>query len=224
MLRQYRLVIALLGMGSIGLSGALYEQVSSPIDVPELPVAAATPTADNPAPARSPRPRRQPSEAAAGSYAVLAQKHPFVPDRTEPGPEVTPTPDTDKPPAAPPPTDLSLVGVVLMNDQRIAMLQSPSLLSGPKPLGFPQGSDVGGYTLATVERDHVVLAQGSEEITLELHRFGEGGPPPAAGEAPQPEMPPQVRPLTPQERRGQARPPANRVRRNPGRVAEAEED
>jgi hypothetical protein len=139
-----------------------YETFAEPA-VAELPAAASTLTI-----ARQPLPaaRALPPLAA---FAAIDARPLFNPERKA----LPPPPPPGAGPA--PPTQFSLIGVIIDSDRRLALLKSPSLAVEDS---VTVGQTVDGWTVTAVEPDHVVLHAGTSDFTLGLFTKRAGGTPP----------------------------------------------
>lgn len=217
MLRPLRLLNLALGLVAVMLVAALAKTWVAPaILVPappaskpaqEAPVLAAAPTARPPL----------------THFDVLLQKNPFKQPAPPPARSMIPTPAPPPPPPLPLPT---LVGTVLVDDERRAILSDKG-----KANIYSIGQEVAGGTVTSISEDRVAFKRGEvvSEITLKAP-IQPGGPTPAPPGPPPPgpapaSMPP---PAPPQAIEGAPTPPAEaptrterrrpRLLRQPGQV------
>lgn len=119
-----------------------------------------------PAPAQLPiAPPLPPSQ----SFASIDARPLFNPART-------PVASVD--PAAkivvPPPTDVSLIGVIIDGERRLALLRTPA---SPLEVSVAVGDSVSGWQVATIAPDHVVLHSGTTDFTVNLNSGRPGAAP-----------------------------------------------
>lgn len=143
----------------------------------------------------------------ASGDGVISQGNLFSPTRrpwTPPPPPEPPKAANPQPP--PPPPQFVLYGVLIMGDERTALLKEPQLTSG-KVQEVPLGAQVGPYRLSRIEAGHVVLEKDGTSMTVAVEdpartkgqvvalpvpalAPGTPPPPPMHIPAPQPSAPP----------------------------------
>lgn len=123
------------------------------------------------------------------SFSAIDARPLFAPDR-----KALPPPEEQTATLAPP-TQLSLIGVIIDKTHRLALIRSPS---ASIEVSVSVGESIEGWTVAAVEPDRVVLRSGGTDYALDLFakRAPGSAPPipsaPLAG--PQPPGPAQPRP------------------------------
>ena len=86
---------------------------------------------------------------------------PWVP----PPPPAKPEPPPAKPEPPPPPPQFVLYGVMIMGDERRALLKEPKLTGG-KVEQLSLGAQVGPYKLTGIEADRVILEKDGTSLTV----------------------------------------------------------
>jgi general secretion pathway protein N len=116
-----------------------------------------------------------PSPETVARYAVITQRDLFRPERREPPPPPPPPPPVaapaPPPPPPPPPPQVVLEGVAIFpTDQiRVALISEPSLTQG-KAKDFRQGETLGGWTIAEILADKIVLRQGERSAEIKMKK------------------------------------------------------
>ncbi len=153
---------------------------------------------------------------AQAEYQVLEQRPLFIEGRRPlappPPPARPPPPPPPPPPPKSPPPQLDLRGIVLINNERIALLGRPAERDGSTRL--QQGDVLQGWTVTEVRSEEVVLQSGGDQTRIPLRRFSAvplpSAPPAAApGAAPPPPPPGRPQPAV-------RVPPGARPNRGPG--------
>jgi len=178
--RRLLILNGLLAALSLVSAGAIVRELTAPLPAP--------------APARS-RPPAPPAAPAApappgGSYALVASRNLFSPDRTEApaggGPTASAAPQLPKP---------FLYGVVLRDGAPIAYLEDPVT---KRVAGYRIGDAVAGGTLQSIAADRVVLARPDGQIDVRLRDPSKPRPPAGPpGGAPVPAAPGRGAPVPP---------------------------
>jgi len=125
-----------------------------------------------------------------GSYQIIVQKDLFRPSRTEYKPDIA---KATLPPSPPP----KLFGVLIMENNKIAILEEPS---SKRRKNYHSGDTIGDFIVSEIEKDKVILLRGEEKVVVSLREIKTISPPARQGAVPQR---PAQRPITPQ------RPPAS---------------
>jgi hypothetical protein len=109
----------------------------------------------------APAPFLAPPESA---FAIVAEKPLFDQQRKK----YVPPPVADKA-APPPPPNLSLVGVIIDSDKRLAMVKSSE---GALASSVAVGAQIAGWQVAEIEPDRIVLKAGTaqEEVRLDANK------------------------------------------------------
>lgn len=105
---------------------------------------------------------------ATSGEGVISQGNLFSPERRPWTPPPPPPPAKPEPPPAPkpePPPQFVVYGVLIMGNDRIALLKEPKLTAG-KVQEIVLGAQVGPYRLARVEADRVVLEKDGSSLTV----------------------------------------------------------
>lgn len=112
----------------------------------------------------------------AATFVVIADRPLFDPHRKQYLPPAKPEGNKAAPP---PPPNLSLVGVIIDSDRRLAMVKSSDAMLA---MSVSIGAEIGGWQVASIEPDRIVLTSGTtqDEIRLESNK----APPLAAGQSP----------------------------------------
>jgi len=98
----------------------------------------------------------------ASEFAAIADRPLFDAQRKK---YVPPPVDPTAKQAPPPPPTLSLVGVIIDADHKIAMVKSSD---GMLAASMSEGAEIGGWHLATIEPDRIVLKFGASEHEVRL--------------------------------------------------------
>jgi hypothetical protein len=106
------------------------------------------------------------------TYQIIAQKDLFRPSRTELKSEAIKSPL----PLTPPP---KLFGVVIMDNDRIAILEDPS---SNRRKTYRTGEGVGDFTISEIEKEKVILLRGEEKVAVNLRETKTIAPPAKAGD------------------------------------------
>lgn len=137
-------------------------------------------------------------------YDVITQRDLFRPERREPPPPPPPPPPLVAPePPPPPPPQVVLEGIALFPADKIwvALISEPTLTQG-KAKDFRQGDILGGWTIAEILTDRIILRQGERSAEV---RIKKPTPPTAGGSVqrappqawPPPSSQPPQRPVAP---------------------------
>lgn len=116
-----------------------------------------------------------PTQEITARYAVISQRDLFRPERREPPPPPPPppvvAPQPPPPPPPPPPPQVVLEGVAIFPaDQiRVALISDPTLTQG-KAKDFRQGETLGGWTIAEVLADKIILRQGERSAEIKMKK------------------------------------------------------
>lgn len=110
------------------------------------------------------------------TFAVIVERPLFSPSRQRPSAQPSGT--------AAPSLDLSLFGVVISTDQRIALVE---LGADGAPLPVKQGDEISGWKVARIEPDRILVQQDMMERELLLDFVASPAPP-----APEPTPPPET--------------------------------
>lgn len=129
----------------LALAGLIVEELRFPIGValgPDLPVDAAAGTSLPPA-ASDQDFAAPPREA----YGDILARPLFLPSRR-------PVKREEAGPAAPPPLPFTLSGIAAIPDHRVALVQAGN---PPRLLQLTEGQEIGGWTIASIATDRVVI-------------------------------------------------------------------
>lgn len=134
-----------------------------------------------------------------GTYQGIVQKDLFRPSRTEY------KPDTSKsvlPPSPPP----KLFGVLIMDNNKIAILEDPS---SKRRKNYHLGDNIGDFVISEIEKEKVVLLRGEEKVIVNLREVKIISPPsrPRVPQRPAPSPHPPQRPPIPPPPPPQSIPP-----------------
>ncbi|MEI9988936.1 MAG: hypothetical protein WDM86_02755 [Rhizomicrobium sp.] len=105
---------------------------------------------------------------ASQSFAAIDARPLFNPAR-----KPVQVPQTSAVAATPPPTDISLIGVIIEGDRRLAMLHTPS---SPLEIGVEVGGEINGWQIVAIEPDHIVLHAGAADFPIALNAAHAGTP------------------------------------------------
>jgi general secretion pathway protein N len=118
------------------------------------------------------------------SFAVIDDRPLFNPSRK---PVAAPAAAALAAAPPPPPSDVVLIGIIIDGVQRLALLHTPA---SPLSISATVGATVGGWRIAAIEPDHIVLRSGATEFLLNLNSSR-----PASAQ-PSPMAPPPQEPAT----------------------------
>ncbi|HUD52834.1 hypothetical protein [Parvibaculum sp.] len=143
--------------GGVLFAGAYYAyELAAPPPRFESPTIVSSPIAEakTPAPAGFIAPDAQ-------AFAVIDERPIFSPLRKSPKIEAQGAAQA----AAPPPANVTLMGIVIGPDDRFATLKTPASLA---VLIARPGQEVGGWKLVEVEADHILLRAGANDQEIRL--------------------------------------------------------
>lgn len=115
------------------------------------------------------------------AYEDVAEKNLFRPERTRWRPPEEPPPEAEPPPSSPPPPPpahvppISLQGVVMTGDKKMALLnlnlekKESSDTSSSTSFRAAAGDEVGEFLVEAVESDRVVLKWNGRSVVLYVH-------------------------------------------------------
>ncbi len=151
---------ALLSSTSAVLALACVYELVAPLPAYSVPPVQTSPLPalpNTPAPFTAPLPE---------TYAAISDRPLFDPHRKKYLP--SPKPGADKT-APPPPANLSLVGVIIDSNLRIAMVKSSDAMLA---MSVGVGAEIGGWQVSSIEPDRIVLKAGTaeEDIRLEANK------------------------------------------------------
>jgi hypothetical protein len=125
-----------------------------------------------------------------GIYQGIVQKDLFRPSRTEYKPDIA---KSGLPPSPPP----KLFGVLIMDNNRIAILEDPS---SKRRKNYHLGDNIGDFVISEIEKDKVILLRGEEKVVVSIREIKTISPPTKPGATPRPTprpAPPTQRPPIP---------------------------
>jgi hypothetical protein len=125
-------------------------------------------------------------------FRVIVERPLFSPMRRPPQPappepevavveEAAVEPAAQPAPPPPPPISFSLVGIVIIGDQRVALVQP---LDGGKAVQLREGDEFSGWTAALIDSERAVFrsAYAEEELTLDFRFAAQPGSAPVPAE------------------------------------------
>ena len=181
--RPLRLLNLALGLIAVLIAGTLAKAWVSP--APFIPNPSVTKPSQEPTEVAFSRPTRPPL----AQFDVLLEKNPF-----KQPPPPPPAPARGTPPAAPPAPLPTLVGTILVDDERRAILSDKG-----KANIYSIGQEVSGGALTSITDDRVLFKRGDavSELTLKAPIQPGAQPPPPSASPPQEATPAFVAPPLP---------------------------
>jgi hypothetical protein len=105
----------------------------------------------------------------AQSFSAIDTRPLFNPARKP----VQAPPDSAAVAVTPPPSDISLIGVIIDGDRKLAMLRTPS---SPLEVGVSLGSQINGWQVIAILPDRIVLRSGTTDYPIGLNAVHGGTP------------------------------------------------
>lgn len=96
-----------------------------------------------------------------GVYQVIVQKDLFRPSRTESKPD---TAKSGLPPTLPP----KLFGVMIMDNDKIAILEDPA---SKRKKTYRVKDSIGDFVVSDIEKDKIILLRGEEKVVVNLREI-----------------------------------------------------